>query len=409
MKALFVSNFYPPHHVGGYELGCRDVVEALRGRGHDVRVLTSAYGVAAETQDGVVERALTVDPEWAEGGRATSFRRVLAKEARNRRVLRRALRRHAPDVAYFWNLGYLSASALTAESTGEPPTLALVSDHWLAGLLQFDTFSRWCREAPRARVGRVAKRLVISLLDRAGRVPSFQRLSLSEVHFTSRFLEERALRAGVPIRRSRVIRWGVDPGKFRAPQAWGPCRGRLLYVGQIAPHKGVHTALEALARLPVRPGQDAPVLSIAGGSVLPAYEAEIRDMVPRLGLDGRVRFLGNVPRDGLPAVYADHDILLFPSTWEEPFSITLLEAMACGLAVVTTLTGGTPELVVDGSNALAFPASDAAACAGRVTELLANDRLFDAVRRAGRATVESGYRLEAMVDRIEAALGDAIS
>ena len=43
MKILVVSNFYPPHHIGGYELGCRDVVEKLRARGHTLRVLTSSF------------------------------------------------------------------------------------------------------------------------------------------------------------------------------------------------------------------------------------------------------------------------------------------------------------------------------------------------------------------------------
>jgi glycogen synthase len=43
MRVLVLSNFYPPHFIGGYELGCRDVVEGLKARGHDVRVLTSTY------------------------------------------------------------------------------------------------------------------------------------------------------------------------------------------------------------------------------------------------------------------------------------------------------------------------------------------------------------------------------
>jgi hypothetical protein len=38
-----VTNLYPPHHIGGYELGCRDVVEKLRSRGHAMRVLTSSF------------------------------------------------------------------------------------------------------------------------------------------------------------------------------------------------------------------------------------------------------------------------------------------------------------------------------------------------------------------------------
>ena len=45
MRILVVSNLYPPHIIGGYELGCRDIVEALKRRGHELLVLTSDYGI----------------------------------------------------------------------------------------------------------------------------------------------------------------------------------------------------------------------------------------------------------------------------------------------------------------------------------------------------------------------------
>ena len=45
LRICVVTNYYPPHFIGGYELGCRDIVEALKRRGHQVRVLTSTYKV----------------------------------------------------------------------------------------------------------------------------------------------------------------------------------------------------------------------------------------------------------------------------------------------------------------------------------------------------------------------------
>ena len=61
MRILIVSNLYPPHHIGGYELGCRDVVEGLKARGHEVKVLTSTYGVGKRKCDGDVHRWLETD------------------------------------------------------------------------------------------------------------------------------------------------------------------------------------------------------------------------------------------------------------------------------------------------------------------------------------------------------------
>ena len=85
----------------------------------------------------------------------------------------------------------------------------------------------------------------------------------------------------------------------------------------------------------------------------------------------------------MPRVYADHDVFVFPSIWEEPFSIGLLEAMACGQAVVGTTTGGSAEILVDGVNSLVFPPGDPRRLARQVK------RLFDF-----RSVGGSGWRRE---------------
>src|SRR5574341_1246443 len=108
LKVLVVSNFYPPHYIGGYELGCRDVVNELRARGHTLKVLTSTYGVGAPQVDGDVYRWLCEDltgqqarEELARPKKyAEAMREVWRKEWTNQRRFRRMVRAFRPDVVY---------------------------------------------------------------------------------------------------------------------------------------------------------------------------------------------------------------------------------------------------------------------------------------------------------------------
>ena len=119
---------------------------------------------------------------------------------------------------------------------------------------------------------------------------------------------------------------------------------------------------------------------------------------------GRVRFLGKVPRTELPRIYAEHDVLVFPSEWDEPFAITPLEAMAGGLAVVGTTTGGSGELFRDRETAMVFEAGNAAACAEAIRQLCADRDLFEKIQGNASREVATHHTLDAMVDAIEQSL-----
>ncbi|MFQ5772284.1 MAG: hypothetical protein ACE5HX_17245, partial [bacterium] len=82
MRILVISNLYPPYFVGGYELGCRDVVDGLKARGHHVKVLTSTYGVNKPEHDSEVYRWLQSDLGWNTRS-LTRFVKLLRKEVRN--------------------------------------------------------------------------------------------------------------------------------------------------------------------------------------------------------------------------------------------------------------------------------------------------------------------------------------
>ncbi len=197
-----------------------------------------------------------------------------------------------------------------------------------------------------------------------------------------------------------VIFNGIDTSLFR-PQppdpTWRahlqlPSAPLLLFVGRLQPWKGVETAIRALPLIP------QAILLIAGdGEDRPRLSA----IAAALGLNERVRFLGSVPRQRLPSLYATVDVLVATSYASETFGIGPVEAQACGLPVVATRFGGFPEVVADGQTGLLVPPRDPAALAAAVNTLLS-----DPARRAAMAAAAPAWAAQfawpAVVDRIEA-------
>ena len=388
MKILVVSNLYPPHHIGGYELGCRDVVEKLRARGHAVTVLTSNFRQhdrpGAETD---VHRTL----HFAAGGEAQPHQ-VRAECARLTAILREV----KPEAVYFWNLGGLCRWLPIAARWQGLPAAFFLSD---------TNFISW---RVGAWLGRAAKKFppVAALFGRTFLVRGWPVIRHQPCHFASDFLRGVAEKNGIAPagENSIVAHWGIDLAQFAVtPRERWPVR-RLLYAGQMIPQKGVHTAITAFAQL-VRETEFAGLtFSLAGGGQHPDYERTLRELAAQTGVADRVRFLGKVPRAELPGVYAEHDVLVFPSEWDEPFAITPLEAMHCGLAVVGTTTGGSGELFRDRETALTFRAGDAADCARALREVCSDRELFDKISTHGQRAVRAQHTLDAMVDKIEASL-----
>jgi glycosyltransferase involved in cell wall biosynthesis len=172
-----------------------------------------------------------------------------------------------------------------------------------------------------------------------------------------------------------------------------------LYVGRIVAHKGVHTAVEALRLLADQ--YPALTLTIVGESEPTSYATELREQVCASGLESRIRFEEFIDRTELPNIYRSHDMLLFPSIWDEPFGITLLEAMSSGLPAIGTGTGGSGEIIQDGVNGLIFPKEDAAACAAQIARLLEDRDLFETLREGGRRSVEESFDLDRAIDKVE--------
>lgn len=204
-----------------------------------------------------------------------------------------------------------------------------------------------------------------------------------------------------------IIHNGVDLSQYTtidhaARAAEAPVR--ILCAARLIERKGQHHLLAAAQHLKQR-GIDHFQIVLAGTG---DFEAELRQQVQQSGLTAHVEFLGFVPRAAMPDVYAQADIFCLPS-FNEGMSMALLEAMASGLPVVVTETGGVDELI-DG-NGLVVPWADpvhlADSLAGLVssrarrTELGARGRVI----AAGFTWPQIARQYLALFDRILATSG----
>jgi len=211
-------------------------------------------------------------------------------------------------------------------------------------------------------------------------------------------VERRALLAeyGADAAHTTVIPCGVDTELFR-PGDRALARARVgaeeaplvLYVGRIAPIKGLETLLDTVAQLRAR-GSSLRLLIVGGEADEPAdgHEAEIRQRVDRLGLRETVRFVGAQPQEALRDYYVAADVTVLPSYYES-FGMVALEAMACGSPVIGSRVGGLATTVRDGVTGFLVPDGDAAALADRL-EAVAGDA--DLRFRLGREGVQWAAR-----------------
>ena len=196
----------------------------------------------------------------------------------------------------------------------------------------------------------------------------------------------------------RVVPPGTTPSHFRPGIDPRPVRERygldggpwLLTVSRLDTHKGIDTVIQALPA--VRAAFPAARYAVAGvGARRPEFERLVRG----LGLGDAVKFLGFVGDDQLPALYNAADLYVGASRrydlLAEGFGIALVEASACGLAVVGGRSGGVPDAVRDGETGILVDPDDPAAVAAGISGLLADATARRRMGDAGRRAVETYY------------------
>lgn len=182
---------------------------------------------------------------------------------------------------------------------------------------------------------------------------------------------------------------------------------KILFVGRISPEKGIHILLDAfkkvLERYPkldlhlVGPQTPAPLEYIISLSDDPkvlelstfysgGYLAHLNKKISQ-NLVNRVTFHKYIPYSDLINFYHSAHMFVFPSVWDEPFGMPIIEAMACGLPVVATRGGGIPEIVEHGKTGLLVEKGDSNGLADAMRGLLGNEHSMQPINEAGRQRV----------------------
>ncbi len=207
--------------------------------------------------------------------------------------------------------------------------------------------------------------------------------------------------AGFDPARVTVIPSGLDPGLRPMTEARGLTRARwglgdgplVLHVGYTGFYKNVEGVLRVVARL--RRGGVAVTLVRAGERLRPRQRA----LAACLGIESAVRDLGPLSSGDLAALYTSADLLLFPSLYEG-FGWPPLEAMACGLPVVSSRAGALPEVI--GDAALTAEPEDIEGLSDQAAAVLSDGALAGALRARGlaRAKLFTWEQSAARVSRV---------
>lgn len=406
-RILAVTNWYPPHHTGGYEIVCRDVLTRLAERGHRVEVLCSDEGpaddvAAGEGRVGVRRHLRTY---WRDGQPwVTSLADQLEVERHNQAVLAHALDDAMPDVVSVWQMAALSLGLLASVATRRIPMVYAVCDDWPIYAVDLDPWARRWQADP---FRRTAGRLLSLVTGLPTVVPDLGKAGVACV--VSEFTGT-AVRRGSPwyFPVSPVVRNGIDRSALGATLHHDPAsveqrpwEWKLAYFGRFDPRKGTDTLLRAMPLLPAR--ASLAMYGRGGGTERERLEA----LAAELGVADRVTF-GALEREELARAYAAADCVVFPSEWPEPSGLVPLEAMDCGTPVVATGVGGSAEFLADGRNCVLFRPGDAGDLARAVTRVAGDAELRARLRREGRLTARA-FDIERMADGYETWLTAAAS
>jgi len=410
--------------IGGSERYARELVQELARRGHALVVL---YG------DGDPNPSSNPSPESVDGVLFERFEALapLTAPSTTRAKLRGRLAAHAPELVLQLTP---CAAWIVSEYQAAAPYARFVQDHTLfcPGLNKLHADGEPCRSP----LGRAClERYFLGsgchgFRPASGRRPvwkAIRRLRVKRREFAlheraqlllvaSEYMRGELMAAGAPPERVVVLPYATRAGTgatpplplpedtqaFLAQDAGADPNPVLVTPARLAlPDKGVDVLLEILQSL------QQPFRAVIAGSG-PARE-ELERSTRERGLSSHVHFAGWLDAGQMETLYEAADAVLFPSTWDEPFGLVGIEAMAHGVPVVAFDVGGVGQWLEDGVGGWRLPRGDVAAFARAVDRLLDEPEVAQRAGASGRVRVERDFRYGVHGSRLEALLEGLIA
>ena len=360
-----MPHLYRPH-LGGIENYVHRLKNSLELRGHEVKVYTSDLSVrgTTERENGVFYCKTSFAP----------LRNPVSFE------LIRRLRESRADV-YHLHSPWFVWSLFSAHALGERPKVMTVHSARIEGAdLKTRVLGRLYRPLARRVLARMDALVALSTREATRLVQDFG-IPPEKIEVIPNGIKvEDFERSGVP-QKEFLGRHGLREDSFK-----------LLYVGRMVEQKNQEKLVAAVSRH--MKGENVEVILIGGGG--PDYLAQLEKIA-----DGRIHILGKVGFEELVAAYRSSDLFVFLGTWEG-LPTVIMEAMLCGLPVLTTPAGGIPDLIEEGKNGLfvGLPV-DERELADKISHFL--DMSATDLEKMGRRNSEKikrSYNWELIADRI---------
>ncbi|MDF5752756.1 glycosyltransferase [Spongiactinospora sp. TRM90649] len=360
LRVLIATDTYPPD-VNGTSYFTHRLATGLAARGNEVHVACASESGRADTRlvDGTAEHRLRSAPLPVHPTMRVSLPQRLD----------RLITELAPDVVHAQGHFVVGRAAISAARRAGVPIVA--TNHFMPdNLFQFAHIPGGLRD----RVGRIAWR-------------DFNRVFSRVDHVTTPTRIAAELLAGQGFTGSvEPVSCGIDLDRFHPfaePKSWArrlfglPERPTILFVGRLDEEKRLDDLIRALPF--VLNVTDAQIALVGRG----VRRDHLEHLAARIGVGERVHFLGFVPDQSMPRVFAAADVFAMPSIAELQ-SIATLEAMATALPVVAADAMALPHLAVPGENGFLFQPGDVRELGGHLTRILTDDPLRAALGRTSR-------------------------
>ena len=367
-KILVISNLYPPQELGGYGRLIFDFANILHSRGHCVHVLTSdaSYLGALPQEEPFVDRGLLLYGTWQDGTvkHLENEEEIVDILKKNDATVKRVINEFSPDLCLLGNIDCLSHLVFQPLLKSDIPII-----HHLGN--EHPGYAVNCSPASGSYVPAAA----------------------------SGWLKNKVLGHGYNFKDFPVIYPGAMVKEFETQVLPDVDKLRIAYASIIQAYKGPQILVSALKILHDQGFEFT--CSIAGTATDQCFVEILKKYVQESGMQEKVSFVGFLQRQELKNFFARHNILAFPSVFQEPFGISQVEAMAAGLTVVTSGTGGAKEIVEHGKSGLIFKSEDHESLAQELLSLAQDKNRWQQITGAGQKRAMKHFDIQKSVDDLE--------
>lgn len=395
-----ITDSYPPHHFGGYELRCKEIVDGLRERGHDLFVLTTkcpGRECKIHPDDQKIYRKLNKPS-------GSSFMTRIAKDFEDIKNINKEINKMNPQIIYLFHLVNLSNAIM--------PFLLergknIVYDEGGTGLLhakKIHILGLYLYNNPEnsfvvKNLKKIANYLIYQISNKL-LVTNWEWSQNIYAYFNSKNGLQYAQKRNLSLNNATVLYSAVDTSVFMYQRRYGfDNKIRIITPGRIDASKGTQAAVALVKKLI---DNDIQVeIKIIGMIEDKVYYQRIEAFIKKHDLGKYIMFFPMLDHHELADHYREADICFFPSRRTYGLSRVPLEAMACGSIVITYGNEGSDELIIDGRTGFIVTPEDGDEVVKIIKRLTSEPEEVKQITNAARSIIEAEHTMNNYIKKIE--------